>query len=80
VPGVQAVTVLTRGPPAGVLSDAASKPLFIAGPASWLAAAEKLALKDALLIDAAGTLHLTAGIQKRLEFRDKNIVTKLSPQ
>ena len=32
VQGVQAVTVLTHGTRAGVLSDAASKPLFIAGP------------------------------------------------
>ncbi len=76
--GVQAVTVLTRGHHAGVLSDATSKPLFIAGPAAWLAAAKKMQLQDALLLEADGTLHLSAGMQKRLELTDKNIVTKLS--
>jgi thiamine biosynthesis lipoprotein len=77
VQGVQAVTVLTHGPRAGVLSDAASKPLFIAGPAAWLAAAQKMQLNEALLIDVTGTVHLTAAMQKRLEFTDKNIALKI---
>jgi thiamine biosynthesis lipoprotein len=78
VQGVQAVTVLTRGARAGVLSDAASKPLFIAGADAWLAGAQKMQLSEALLIDAAGTVHLTAAMQKRLEFTDKNMVVKLA--
>jgi FAD:protein FMN transferase len=83
--GVQAVTVLTRGVRAGLLSDAASKPLFIAGtsataePRAWLAAARQMQLEETLLIDAAGTVHLTAAMQKRLEFSDKNISVKLVP-
>jgi FAD:protein FMN transferase len=83
--GVQAVTVLTRGVRAGLLSDAASKPLFIAGasataePGAWLAAARHMQLDEALLIDAAGTVHLTAAMQKRLEFSDRNILVKLVP-
>ena len=72
--GVEAVTVLTHGARAGVLSDAASKPLFITGPGAWLAAAKQMQLSDALLIDTAGTVHLTAAMQKRLEFTDKNTV------
>jgi len=78
VQGVQAVTVLTRGPRAGVLSDATSKPLFIAGPAAWLAAAQTMQLNEALLVDATGTVHLTAAMQKRLEFTDKNTPLKLA--
>jgi thiamine biosynthesis lipoprotein len=70
--GVQAVTVLTRGTRAGVLSDAASKPLFISG-IGWLAEAGKMQLDEALLIDAGGMVHLTSAMQKRLEFTDKNI-------
>ncbi len=37
--GVQAVTILTHSPRAGTLSDADSKPLFIAGARGWRAAA-----------------------------------------
>lgn len=75
--GVQAVTVLTRGARAGILSDAASKPLFISGAGAWLAAARQMQLNEALLIDAAGTVHLTAAMQKRLEFGDKNMIIEL---
>ena len=72
VQGVQAVTVLTHGPHAGALSDATSKPLFISGTAGWRDAARKMQLEEALLIDDAGTVHLTAAMRKRLEFTDKN--------
>ena len=76
--GVQAVTVLTQGAAAGVMSDAASKPLFIAGPAAWLASAHKMQLNEIMLIDAGGTVHLTAAMRLRLEFTDKDIVWKLT--
>ncbi|MFA6904047.1 MAG: FAD:protein FMN transferase [Gallionellaceae bacterium] len=78
VQGVQAVTVLTRGARAGILSDAASKPVFIAGAGAWLATAQKMQLNEVLLIDADGTVHLTTAMQKRLEFKDKNIARKLA--
>lgn len=80
--GVQAVTVLTRGARAGVLSDASSKPLFIAGGSGerndWLASARSMMLDEALLIDAAGTVHLTATMQKRLKFTERNTVIQLA--
>lgn len=75
--GVQAVTILTHGVHAGVLSDAASKPLFIAGAHSWRAAATQMNLPEAMLIDAQGMIHLTALLQKRLEFTDKNVRTQI---
>jgi thiamine biosynthesis lipoprotein len=71
--GVQAVTILTHGIHAGVLSDAASKPLFISGARGWRAAATQMNLPEAMLVDAQGAIHLTAALQKRLEFTDKNI-------
>jgi thiamine biosynthesis lipoprotein len=74
VQGVEAVTVLTHGARAGVLSDATSKPLFVAGADGWLGAAHKMLLDEALLIDTTGTVHLTAALQKRLEFTDKDTV------
>lgn len=79
VQGVQAVTILTRGGRAGVLSDAASKPLFISGTDGWVAAANKMHLAEAMLIDADGVVHLTAAMQKRLEFTDKSTLRKIEP-
>ena len=79
VQGVQAVTILTRGIRAGLLSDAASKPLFISGAAGWRAAAQQMQLDDALLIDADGVVHLTASLQKRLEFTDSKTVRNVDP-
>jgi thiamine biosynthesis lipoprotein len=61
-----------------VLSDAASKPLFIAGSGGWLAAAQNMQLNEALLIDAGGTLHVTAALRKRLELTDKNLIVVLA--
>jgi thiamine biosynthesis lipoprotein len=71
--GVQAVTILTHGTHAGTLSDAASKPLFIAGMHGWRAAATQMGLAEAMLIDGQGIIHLTGPLQKRLEFADQNI-------
>ncbi len=70
---VQAATILTRGPRAGVLSDAASKPLFIAGTGGWRSAAARMNVSEAMLVDGVGNIHLTAGLQKRLEFADKGM-------
>lgn len=71
--GVQAVTILTRGEHAGVRSDAASKPLFIAGASGWRAAALQMNLPDAMLIDDSGNIHLTKGLKKRLEFTEHDL-------
>jgi FAD:protein FMN transferase len=79
VQGVQAVTVLARGTHAGVLSDADSKPLFISGVEGWRAAATRMGISDAMLVDGQGEIHITAGLQKRLEFTDKNIRTEVEP-
>ncbi|WP_212786024.1 FAD:protein FMN transferase [Ferrigenium kumadai] len=79
VQGVQAVTILTRGPHAGVLSDAASKPLFLSGVSGWRAEARQMELPEAMLVDAQGGIHLTAALQKRLEFADKNVRAEVLP-
>lgn len=66
----QALTVLvTPRPGAGTLSDAASKPLFIAGP-GWSALVGKMGIDQVLRIDAAGRIQVSAALQKRLQFVD----------
>ena len=51
---------------AGALSDAASKPLFIAGPLGWRKAADKLGITQALLVDDEGQLQVTPELAQRL--------------
>ena len=64
----QSLTVLiTPRAAAGTLSDAASKPLFIAG-AEWPALAKKLAIDQVLRIDAEGLLQVSSALHRRLEF------------
>lgn len=79
VQGVQAVTILTHGEHAGLLSDASSKPLFVSGVQGWLAAAQKMQLDEALLIDAQGVVHLTPAMQKRLKFTDESTLRDIVP-
>ncbi|MGA7596076.1 MAG: FAD:protein FMN transferase [Gallionella sp.] len=79
VQGVQAVTILTRGPRAGVLSDADSKPLFISGTGGWRAAASRMGLVEAMLVDGQGKIHITAELKKRLEFTDSNVHPEVEP-
>jgi len=71
--GVQAVTILTRGVHAGLLSDGSSKPLFISGISGWRAAATKMGLNEAMLVDDQGVIHITGELKKRLEFTDKEV-------
>lgn len=65
--GVQAVTVLIPPRPgAGALSDAASKPLFIADAGAWRGLARRLGVEQVLRIDEQGVMHVTAAFRERL--------------
>ena len=77
--GVEAVTLLMHGMHAGVLSDVDSKPLFISGVRGWRAAAARMGVAEALLIDDSGKVHLTAAMQKRIKFTDKTTVSEVEP-
>ncbi len=64
----QALTVLvTPRKSAGTLSDAASKPLFIAG-ADWPRLARRYAIDQVLRVDAEGRIQVSAALQRRLEY------------
>ena len=65
----QAVTVLIpAGPKAGTLSDAASKPIFIAGPDAWREAARKMQIGLVLRVDRSNQIFVTEALRQRLEF------------
>ena len=65
----QSLTILiSPRPQAGMLSDAASKPLFIAGPADWPRLARRMAVADVLRVGADGRLQVTRSFAARLKF------------
>ena len=67
--GVEAVTVvISPGASAGALSDADSKPLFIAGVTGWRSAAARMNVNMAMLVDDKGEVYLTHALSRRLEF------------
>lgn len=47
------------------------------GEHGWTAAAKTMHLDEALLIDAEGVVHLTASMQKRLEFTDNKTIREV---
>jgi thiamine biosynthesis lipoprotein len=68
----QAVTVLIpAGPKSGTLSDASSKPLFIAGAAGWREMARQMDVSLVLRIDRDGRIFITEALNRRLEFIGK---------
>lgn len=65
----QAVTVLIpKGPKAGTLSDAASKPIFIAGPDHWREMATKMGIGLVLRVDRDDRVFVTEALKSRMEF------------
>ncbi|MBU1236314.1 MAG: FAD:protein FMN transferase [Gammaproteobacteria bacterium] len=65
--GTQAVTVLIPPrPKAGMWSDVASKPIFIAGK-DWRRLADKLGMKQVLRVDADGRVETTDAMRARVK-------------
>ncbi len=76
----QAVTVLIpAGAKAGTLSDAASKPIFIAGPDSWREMAKKMEIGLVLRVDRDGRVFATEALSQRLEFAGKRPAVTIVP-
>jgi len=50
------------------LSDAASKPIFIAGPDGWREMARKMEIGLVLRVDAGNRVFITEALKNRLEF------------
>jgi thiamine biosynthesis lipoprotein len=69
---VASVTIITSGgTDAGLRSDGNSKPLFVVGPEGWCAMAQRLGLKEAMLIDARGQVYATPAMLARTD-REKD--------
>ncbi len=73
VQDVQSVTVVI--PPqnnAGVLSDVASKPIFIAKPDARALAARAMDIKHYLIIESGSSIQVSEPLQERLDWLDIN--------
>ncbi len=66
--GVQSVTVIHSN---SGYADAAATALFVAGPNHWLAIAKKLKLKQVMLIDSKGVVHVSPEMKQRLTFNSQ---------
>lgn len=68
----EAITVLIpAGAKAGTLSDASSKPIFVAGPDGWREMARKTGIGLVLRVDRDNRLFVSAALNKRLEYIGK---------
>jgi thiamine biosynthesis lipoprotein len=64
---IAAVTIITSGgSDAGTRSDGNSKPLFLIGDDQWRAMAERLDLREVMVIDVHGKVDMTEAMRKRL--------------
>jgi thiamine biosynthesis lipoprotein len=75
--GIRAVTVLNEG--SAAVADAGATALMVAGMDGWHAMAERLGLSHVLLIDEAGTVHMTPAMAARIELLDAQADVVLSP-
>jgi thiamine biosynthesis lipoprotein len=75
--GIRAVTVLHEG--SAAVADAGATALMVAGMDGWHAMAERLGLSHVLLIDEAGTVHMTPAMAARIELLDAQADVVLSP-
>ena len=64
---IASVTVITDE---GILADAAATALVVAGLEEWPAVARALDLQQIAVVDGNGTVYLTPGMNKRLQFTE----------
>lgn len=70
--GTQSVTVLHND---AATADAAATALFIAGPKEWVKIAKAMAVKNVLLIDDKGEIHVSTAMLKRIKLlQPRNII------
>lgn len=71
--GTQSVTVLHTN---AATADAAATALFIAGPKQWVEIAKTMNIKDVLLIDSKGKIHISSSMQKRVKLEQKREIVE----
>ena len=80
VENVQSVSVVAKkGTQPGVMSDVASKPIFIASVDKWRDAAKTMGIDLVLRVDGKGEVDVTTLMTKRLAFDDKKQIVRETP-
>jgi thiamine biosynthesis lipoprotein len=64
--GTQSVTILHNN---ASTADAAATAIFIAGPTQWQEIAKAMGIKNVLLIDSMGKIHISSAMQKRVKLQ-----------
>lgn len=75
--GVHSVTVFNDG--SATLAEAAANALMVAGLDRWQEIAERMGIQHVLLIDDAGTIHMTPEMAARVELLDGDSDIAVSP-
>ena len=65
----------------GILADAAATALVVAGLDGWPEVARALNLQQIAVVDVNGTVYLTPGMDKRLQFTDdvERVIVEIEP-
>lgn len=64
---VASVTVImSGGSDPGTRSDGYSKPLFVTGPENWRAMADRLGMKEVMIVDTKGNIAMTEAMRARM--------------
>lgn len=71
--GTQSVTVLHTN---AATADAAATALFIAGPTQWIEIAKSMGIKDVLLIDSEGDIHISSSMEKRIKLEQNRKIVE----
>ncbi len=74
--GSKSVTVVHSD---AATADAAATALFVAGPDGWFEVARNMGISQVLLMDVAGTIHMTPAMAKRVKLLEREPDIKLSP-
>jgi thiamine biosynthesis lipoprotein len=73
--GTRSVTVLHTD---ATVADAAATALFVAGPTDWPDIAARLGIRHVLLVDEAGTAHMTPAMAERVVLSDPDMSTRIT--
>ena len=73
----QSVTVLVApSDHNGVVSDVASKPIFLAAPTQRVDASKRMGIDHVMLIDATGRISVSADMAKKLRWVEQDVITQ----
>ena len=65
---ISATVLVAPGPQAGLISDVASKPLFIGGPQAASRMAQRFGVRNWLVVAPGGTVYLSPAMQSRVRW------------